>query len=202
MSIVQVQHDLQYKFKITHGKVHFIFCRKIPLLEVNIISFLISYSIELVNSSISLVCFTMIFVICIHPWPFILAQVYLITYNALGCIICAVGATISCLQILYFIEFGLVFSWNPIHVGRVTLFIVLMVTGIPNLISGLYTLNQGIPLGPTVYFLTQAQIKQSSQSTSFFLVHLACWAIICVSLFFLAFFVIPLVMKYGKPGPE
>ena len=138
----------------------------------------------------------MIFVICIHPWPFKLAQVYLITFNALGFIICALGATISCLQILFVIKFSLVFSGNPLKIGRVSLLAVCFVTGIPNLICGLFVITQGIPMGPTVYFLSQTQIKQNSQSISFFINHP--WPFgpfFCVCLFFLAFFVIPLVMN-------
>ena len=139
--------------------------------QVNLTFILISCSIELVNNSLTLVCFSMIFVICIHPWPFKLAQVYLITFNALGFIICALGATISCLQILFVIKFSLVFSGNPLKIGRVILLAVCFVTGIPNLICGLFVITQGIPMGPTVYFLSQTQIKQNSQSISFFINH-------------------------------
>ena len=153
--------------------------------QVNLTFILISCSIELVNNSLTLVCFSMIFVICIHPWPFKLAQVYLITFNALGFIICALGATISCLQILFVIKFSLVFSWNPLKIGRVTLLAVCFVTGIPNRIC-MWTFRHHSGNSHGAYCIFPVSDTDQTKFTEHLFFHkpsLAFWSIfLCLSL--------------------
>ena len=141
----------------------------------------------------------MVFTISIHPWPFILAQACAVSYNAFACLICALGGTISILQTLYVIRFGLVFSWNPFNTGRIILAGVVIITSIPNLVGGILAIIQDIPIEISVNFLSHTEVKPSMAGFSVILVHTACWNLFCFIFFVLAFLVIPVVMKSRTP---
>jgi hypothetical protein len=71
------------------------------MLEVNIISLLVSYAIEMVHLLTSTVCFSYLFVVAVGAWPLVVAQAWVLSFHALACIICALGAAIATLQLLY-----------------------------------------------------------------------------------------------------
>ena len=176
------------------------FCRKIPLQEVNIINILISYNIEIVNLNVATLCIPVLVVIHILPWPFIVAEAWILIYHILACNVCALGTAISALQILYVLSFNIVFAWNPIVAGRRIMVTIFLIVSIPSLTFGIFFIRNGIHIGPMVVYFARLESQTNFQSVSFFAIHLAFWALLSTGLFISAFVVIPFVMKSEQAG--
>ena len=96
--------------------------RKIPFAQMNMTNVIISYYIEVVNVTVTVVSLPLIYVLIIHPLPLFIAQFCAVAAYCCGSLIVALGSAVSLFQILYVVQFNILFTLDPATVGWRTFF--------------------------------------------------------------------------------
>ena len=119
-------HLLKLYLTILKNKQHHgsFLCRNIPLARRNVTNVILSYYIEVTNVLISVCLVPLIFVLCVEPLHFAVAQFILVTIYFCGSLNLALGSAVSCFQLLYVTKFEVIFSLDPQELGKRTFYIL------------------------------------------------------------------------------
>ena len=167
---------------------------------------ILSYYIEVTNVLISVCLVPLIFVLCVEPLHFVVAQFILVTIHFCGSLNLALGSAVSCFQLLYVTKFELIFSLDPQELGKRTFYILSTLLFVPNFTGGVYYTWNDITLDRRVTLCTQREFKV--YGVQFYNTISICLALMYFVLSFLSYLFIPMIFKqihavsYNQPPPQ
>ena len=167
---------------------------------------ILSYYIEVTNVLISVCLVPLIFVLCVEPLHFAVAQFILVTIHFCGSLNLALGSAVSCFQLLYVTKFELIFSLDPQELGKRTFYILSTIIFVPNLIGGIYYTWNDITLDRRVTIYTRREFND--YGVQFHKIFSICLAFLFFVLSFLSYLFIPMIFKqihavsYNQPPPQ
>jgi hypothetical protein len=136
----------------------------------SIINVIISYYIEVLNTMLVSSTAPYIYVLCVAPLPLVAAQFAYLSVHCCGSLIVALGAAISCFQLVYVINFEALFCLDPDQVGRRTFVVLALVTWLPHVVEGVVSTVYNSHVAKDVTLLTQNdyQVKGCGRLSPFF----------------------------------
>ena len=167
--------------------------RNIPFAHLNMTNVIISYYIEVVNVTVTVVTLPLIFVLSIHPLPLFIAQFCAVAAYCCGSLIVALGSAVSLFQILYVVQFNILFTLDPATVGWRTFMVLASLAICTMTMEGIYMTLKGIHVNTTVSELTQTQYN--GEGVPFIAIYTGCWTVLFIILSSTAFVFIPLFFK-------
>ena len=142
---------------------------------------------------VTVVTLPLIYVLSIHPLPLFIAQFCAVAAYCCGSLMVAFGSAVSFFQILYVVQFNILFTLDPATVSRKTFLLLAGLVVFPMTIVGIYMTLNGIHVDKSVTSLTQTQYN--GEGVQFLAIYSVCWTVLFLILSFMAFVFIPLFFK-------
>jgi hypothetical protein len=174
--------------------------RNIPLPGMNIRNVIISYFIEVINAMVTFSTVPLIYALTVSPLPFAAAQWFAVVNLLSGTLMAALGTAISCFQILYVVAFETVFAMDPLEVGRRTIAVLTLVTGLPIGVAGIYDTFSGIHAHKSVAVLTRSEYN--GENVQFLVFYPLIWLALFFAVSSIAFGLFPLFYKTNQNLPN
>ena len=142
---------------------------------------------------VTVVTLPLIYVLSIHPLPLFIAQFCAVAAYCCGSLMVAFGSAVSFFQILYVVQFNILFTLDPATVGWRTFMVLASLAICTMTMEGIYMTLKGIHVNTTVSELTQTQYN--GEGVPFIAIYTGCWTVLFIILSSIAFVFIPLFFK-------
>ena len=166
------------------------FKRHILSANRTILTVLLTFFIQIINLTITIISCPMIFVTLFGSMSFVLAQILIGLTYALMCLMCEIALAISLFKVLLVTQFDMIFAHDPDKLGGWALSFAAALAVLPCATICACQTYQGQMMSNTVVYLTKSA-DYSKIGVPYLIVYIILWAVLSVLMMITAKLYIP-----------